>query len=92
VAGGCGLRQGQVFGLGVEDLDFDGGWLHVQRQIKVVRNRLVFGLPKNDRDRRIPLPASVAKSLTVHMETVVPLAVTLPWEEPAHRCCRPPRR
>lgn len=80
---GCGMRQGEIFGVGDEDLDLAGGWVHVQRQLKRIRSKLVFGLPKNDKDRRIPLPASVADRLREHMERYPPLAVTLPWEDPA---------
>lgn len=60
LAAGCGMRQGEVFGLAVDDIDLDSGWLHIQRQVKLVRHRLVFGLPKNNRDRGVPLPGSVA--------------------------------
>jgi hypothetical protein len=83
VGAGCGLRQGEIFGLDVEDIDVDGGWLHVRRQVKKVRSRLVFGLPKNDKERRIPLPGEVARALKLHMEEVPPVLVTLPWEQPA---------
>nr|MDT0658862.1 tyrosine-type recombinase/integrase [Micromonospora sp. DSM 115978] len=82
LGGGCGLRQGEIFGLGLDDIDLDAGWLHVVRQVKLVRSRLVFGLPKNDRDRRIPLPDSVAKALREHVDTYKPKMITLPWEDP----------
>ncbi|MFC0533131.1 tyrosine-type recombinase/integrase [Phytohabitans kaempferiae] len=80
---GCGMRQGEIFGLAEEDLDFVDGWVNVTRQVKRVRSRLVFGLPKNDRDRRVPLPGSVADVLRLHMKQYPPLSVTLPWENPA---------
>ena len=79
---GCGMRQGEIFGLGVDDVDLDAGWVHVVRQVKLVRSRLVFGLPKNDRDRRIPLPDTVAQSLREHIEKYDPIKITLPWEDP----------
>jgi integrase len=79
---GCGMRQGEIFGFGVDGLDLDGGWLHVTRQLKLVRSRLVFGLPKNDRPRRVPLPDTVAEVLRRHMETYSPVTVALPWEDP----------
>jgi integrase len=82
VGGGGGLRQGEVFGLAEDDLDLDGGWLHVVRQVKRVRSRLVFGLPKNDRARSVPLPASVGLRLRAHMKEWPPTSVTLPWEDP----------
>ncbi|MGC4855344.1 tyrosine-type recombinase/integrase, partial [Micromonospora sp. DT4] len=52
-------------------------------EITSVRSRLVFGLPKNDRDRRIPLPDSVARVLRQHIDDFAPLSLTLPWEDPA---------
>jgi integrase len=80
---GCGMRQGEIFGLAVGDVDTADGWVHVQRQLKRVRSRLVFGLPKNDKDRRVPLPATVAESIKAHLQAVEPVDVTLPWEDPA---------
>ncbi|KAB1942265.1 tyrosine-type recombinase/integrase [Micromonospora sp. ALFpr18c] len=80
---GCGLRQGEILGLGVDDIDFDAGWVHVSRQVKLVRSRLVFGLTKNDRDRRVPLPDSVALVLRQHVDNFAPVSLTLPWEDPA---------
>lgn len=80
---GCGMRQGEILGLAEDDVDLDGGWVHVTHQLKRVRSRLVYGLPKSDRDRRIPLPGSVADVLRTHMKEYPPVAVTLPWEDPA---------
>ncbi|WP_433609513.1 tyrosine-type recombinase/integrase [Dactylosporangium sp. CA-139114] len=79
---GCGLRQGEIFGLSDEDLDVDGGRLHVRRQVKVVHSRLVFGLPKNDRERSVPLPASVLRRIDAHRQERKPRQVRLPWEDP----------
>jgi hypothetical protein len=45
-AGGCGLRQGEVFGLPADEAGFDSGWLHVGYQIKDMSGHLVFALPK----------------------------------------------
>ncbi|MEV0456561.1 hypothetical protein [Catellatospora methionotrophica] len=42
VAAGCGMRQDEAFGIGADDIDSDGGWLHARRQVKRVRHRLVF--------------------------------------------------
>jgi integrase len=83
IGGGCGMRQGEIFGISPEDIDFEGGWINVVRQVKKVRSRLVFGLPKNDKPRRIPLPDSVAEALRAHMTNRPPLTITLPWEAPA---------
>ena len=65
---GLGLRQGEVFGLGAEDVDFLRGVVEVRRQVKVFGgNRLVFGLPKGDKTRTVPLPDSVANELGAHL-------------------------
>ncbi|MFG1925624.1 tyrosine-type recombinase/integrase [Cryptosporangium sp. NPDC048952] len=82
LGGGCGMRQGEIFGLGVDDVDLDGGWVHVRRQVKRVNSRLVFGLPKNDKDRRVPLPTSIAAPLRAHLAEFPTVKVTLPWEDP----------
>lgn len=82
IGAGCGTRQGEIFGLSLDDFDCEGGWLHVQRQLKRVRSRLVFGLPKNDKGRRIPLPDSVARAFRHHIDAYPPVDVTLPWEDP----------
>jgi integrase len=29
------MRQGEVFGLAVDDIDLNAGWLHIQRQVKL---------------------------------------------------------
>jgi integrase len=80
---GCGLRQGEIFGIADDDLDFKSGWVHVRRQVKVVRSRLVFGLPKNDKERKVPLSDSAAQRLRIYSENYPPVLVTLPWEDPA---------
>jgi integrase len=51
LAFGCGLRQGEVFGFAEDDIDFGGLEIHVNRQIRIVRNKLVVALPKGNRIR-----------------------------------------
>ncbi|MFK4108865.1 tyrosine-type recombinase/integrase [Streptomyces sp. NPDC002176] len=47
LAAGCGLRQGELFGMAVEDVDFLGGLLHVVRQVELLRLcRPVFAPPR----------------------------------------------
>ena len=43
--------------------------------------RAVFGLPKSDKPRRVPLPARVADAIQAHMGAFPPVPVTLPWED-----------
>ncbi|MFK4099625.1 tyrosine-type recombinase/integrase [Streptomyces sp. NPDC019531] len=79
---GCGLRQGEVFGFAEDQIDFERGVVHVNRQIKLVRSTMVFALPKGNRLRTIPLPDALAEALKAHMKEFPPVEVTLPWAEP----------
>ncbi|MGW5102277.1 tyrosine-type recombinase/integrase [Streptomyces sp. NPDC004100] len=81
VAAGCGLRQGEIFGLAVEDVDFLGGVLHVVRQVKLLRLcRPVFAPPKGGKERDVPLPESVAFALARHLKSHPAQRITLPWK------------
>src|SRR5205814_1925053 len=79
---GLGLRQGEILGLAVEDVDFLRKVVHVRRQVRIVRARLVFALPKGGKERDIPLPGTVALALAAHLADHPAAPVTLPWEEP----------
>ncbi|QCD58142.1 tyrosine-type recombinase/integrase [Streptomyces hawaiiensis] len=79
LAGGCGMRQGEVLGLAVEDVDFVEGVVHVVRQVKLIAGRQVFALPKGGKSRTVPLPESVARALEAHTAQYPPAAVRLPW-------------
>ncbi|MFF5647914.1 tyrosine-type recombinase/integrase [Streptomyces collinus] len=79
LAGGCGMRQGEVLGLAAEDVDFVEGVVHVVRQVKLIAGRQVFALPKGGKTRTVPLPESVARALESHIAQYPPAAVTLPW-------------
>ncbi|MEU9846105.1 site-specific integrase [Streptomyces sp. NPDC047985] len=81
-ASGCGLRQGEVFGLSEDELDYEGGWLAVGHQLKRIRGKFVFALPKRGKVRDVPLPADVADALKAHSEKHPPVKVTLPWRTP----------
>lgn len=83
VGAGCGLRQGEIFGLAVDEVDFLGGVVHIVRQVKIVRAKLVFAPPKGDKLRDIPLPDSVSFALAAHITQRPPIDITLPWKTPA---------
>jgi integrase len=83
LAAGCGLRQGEAFGVADDDVDFADRVLHVRRQVKIVRSRLVFALPKGRKTRDVPLPDSVAEVIARHLERFPAVDVALPWQEPA---------
>jgi integrase len=82
VAAGLGLRQSEVFGLAVDDIDFLRRVVHVRRQVKIVASRQMFASPKGSRDRDVPLPGSVAMHLAAHIEAYRPVWVTRPWKVP----------
>ena len=67
VAAGCGLRQGEVFGLRVSDVDFLRRRLHVEQQVKIVHARVELDRPKGGKTRAVPLPDAVAEALAEHL-------------------------
>lgn len=79
---GCGLRQGELFGIAKEDIDFLKRTVTIRRQVKLVKKQLVFGLPKGDKVRVVPLPDSVGLDLAAHMQQFPPTPITLAWEDP----------
>ena len=80
LAAGCGLRQGEVFGLAVQDVDFLRGVVHVRRQVKLLSSRQVYASPKGRKVRDVPLPESVALELAAHLQRWPAVPVELPWE------------
>jgi len=81
VGAGLGLRQGEIFGLGPDDVDWLRGVVHVRRQVKILRSRPIFAPPKGGKTRDIPLPESVKLALSEHMRAHPPETVTLPWRD-----------
>lgn len=73
VAAGCGLRQGECFGLRVQDVDFLRREIHVRQQIRLVEGRPQAALPKYRRTRTVPLPDWVGKELSRHISDWNPL-------------------
>ncbi|MFJ8929323.1 tyrosine-type recombinase/integrase [Streptomyces sp. NPDC102364] len=80
---GAGLRQGEVFGLAFDDIDFENEVIQVQRQIKKVGSKLVFALPKGQKTRTVPVPPHLLDAVRAHVKRWPPTAVTLPWGDPA---------
>jgi integrase len=85
IAAGCGLRQAEIFGLASEDFDFEERVINVRRQVKKLGKEFVFALPKNDKERTVPLPDWVARTVQSHITTNKPRPYTLPWERPGGR-------
>lgn len=73
VAAGCGLRQGESFGLRVQDIDLSRQVVHVRQQIRLEGGRPVPALPKYRRTRSVPMPAWVEEHLSAALEHAEPL-------------------
>ena len=61
IGSAAGLRQGGMFGLSVDDFDFGEEVIRVRRQVKRLGKEYVFALPKNDKERIVPMSASLAR-------------------------------
>ncbi|MEU2232615.1 tyrosine-type recombinase/integrase [Streptomyces vietnamensis] len=82
VALGCGLRQGEAFGLSPHDVDFERGVIRVRRQVQLLSGRLYFALPKGGKTRIVDMPRSVADELASHFLEYPAVEVELPWGGP----------
>jgi integrase len=80
LAASCGMREGELFGIAIEDFDFSEKIVRVRRQIKRLGRIYVFALPKNDRERIIPLSDWDIRAVRRHIEKYPPRSYTLPWE------------
>jgi integrase len=86
LAASLGLREGELFGLAEEDFDLnDEKVLRVRRQVKKIGRVFVFGLPKNDRERTIPLSDWDIAVVRRHIAAYPPRPYSLPWEKPDGR-------
>jgi integrase len=64
LSAGLGLRQGEIFGLSPDDVDWLRGHVDVQRQVKLFANgKQAFALPKGGKTRTVPLPDKVRAEL-----------------------------
>lgn len=55
---GCGLRQGEIFGLSVDGIDFLRRVVHVRQQLRLVENQVVLAPPKGGGSGRCRYPKS----------------------------------
>lgn len=79
-----GARQGELFGVAKEDIDFLRRTVHLEVQVAYVGGRLAFRPLKNHRTRKsrtVPVAAPVIPALSEHMRKYPPVPVTLPWSE-----------
>jgi integrase len=83
---GTGQRQGEMFGLAIDDEDPDIDFLrrvvHIRRQVRLVGSTLCFSPVKNNKPHDVPLGDSLTPALAEHLRLYPAVPVTLPWLEP----------
>lgn len=79
---GIGLRQGEVFGFSLDDVDRARGVVLVQRQVRVVSGELTFAPPKRGKTREVPVGAALLDQLDDYSKIFPPVPITLPWRHP----------
>jgi len=78
---GVGMRRGEAFGFGPDDVDWLRGVVRVDRQLKLLQGQLIFALPKGEKTREVPMSETVKVTLAEHMRELAPVEVTLPWAD-----------
>lgn len=76
---GLGLRQSEALALAEEDFDFDAGKVRIRRQLAKVGGVWVFKLPKEGKERVVPLSRGTASVAQAHIEAFPPEPYELPW-------------
>lgn len=81
---GTGMRQAEMFGLAVDDIELDGPRpvIHVRRQVRVVHGVPCFAPVKNRKEHDVPLAESLRPILAEHIRRYPPVLVTLPRKVP----------
>jgi integrase len=78
----CGLRQGEIFGVCLDAIDFLRRVVHVRQQLRLVQNQVVLAPPKGGREREIPLPDVASVAVAEHVQRFGTSTTELPWREP----------
>lgn len=76
-----GMRQGELFGLAVSDIDFLRRVITVRRQVKLIDGVQAFAEIKNDKVHQVPVTGLLCTLIARYMQIFPPVAVTLPLEE-----------
>jgi len=75
-----GLRQGEILGLALSEIDWLRKVVHITHQIRLELGVYqVFSLPKGGKTRDVPLPGPAGLALAAHLERFPAVEVTLPW-------------
>lgn len=85
---GTGMRQGEMLGLGADDIDWlkrEDPRVRVVRQLKYLDGKLWFAPLKNRRPHTAPLSPELKRRLQRHLDEFPAVTVTLPWLDPSDR-------
>lgn len=80
----AGLRQGEAIGWSADDLDLDAGRLLVRRQLRWDGGTAHFKLPKNNKERWVPLSDGLYEAVLAHGTEFPAQEMTLPWYGPGN--------
>jgi len=81
-----GLRQGEIFGLSLDEIAWLRRVAHAGHQVKLFKTVTpVYGPPKGGKPRDVPLPHQAAEALAAHLERFPAAEITLPWQSPDGR-------
>jgi integrase len=76
---GTGMRQGELFAVAVDDIDFLRRRVHIRRQVRYLQaHRPAFAPVKNNKVHSLPLADSLTPILSEHIRRYPPVEVTLP--------------
>jgi integrase len=81
IAGGLGLRLGEMLAFSPDFIDRERMMYRCARQLVYRNGILKFKLPKNHKDRDIPISIGVLQRIDEYSEQFPPVEVTLPWAE-----------
>jgi integrase len=85
IGAATGQRQGEMLGLGTDDVDWlkrDDPRVRVVRQLKFLGGIPYFAPLKNRKPHSAPLTPELKTRLAAHLERFPAVAVTLPWHDP----------
>ncbi|WP_183068931.1 tyrosine recombinase XerC [Streptomyces sp. gCLA4] len=86
---GAALRPAELIGFSPDDVNFEGGWVDIVRQVQWVTGRgWCYKMPKGGKMRRAPLSGGLADVLRLHMAAFPPVEVMLPFYSPFEKPSR----
>ncbi len=66
-----GLRRGECLALQWQDIDFDQGWIHVQRTLSYTRDGIQVNKTKTGKNRYVPLISLARETLLDHRQQML---------------------